>query len=257
MLSRRGSGSTLSLVHARVYRAEAVVSPRSSTGDFAPPLGLRLKPGLPGLKSGLLGGLVLTAAGRVLFARLATAVCIREARMQKEARRSLVFNPPPPSFWSFCRPPALASVGAPPALPRRPASRGAHVPRSDSKIRLVSFINDTTRMLHDSAMLGPSHPDTKARCAVMVKRPYILSYLSYAETIQISSGVKCAAERHKSRACQPFASPRRCPHPWLELLCVRATDSSFTSSVRFLPQQPMEAGAVPGRRLERSNLGVE
>jgi len=32
-------------------------------------------------------------------------------------------------FWSFCRPPALASVGAPPALPRRPASRGAHVPR--------------------------------------------------------------------------------------------------------------------------------
>jgi len=27
-------------------------------------------------------------------------------------------------------------------------------------------------MLHDSAMLGPSHPDTKAPCAVMMIRPY-------------------------------------------------------------------------------------
>jgi len=29
--------------------------------------------------------------------------------------------------------------------------------------RLLGFTNDTTRMLRNSAMLGPSHPDTKAR----------------------------------------------------------------------------------------------
>jgi hypothetical protein len=40
------------------------------------------------------------------------------------------------------------------------------------KIRLLGFTNDTTRMLHDSTMLGPSHPDTNARLTSYL----ILSY---------------------------------------------------------------------------------
>ena len=31
-------------------------------------------------------------------------------------------------------------------------------------------------MPHDSAMLGPSHPDTKARCAAMMYLSYLILY---------------------------------------------------------------------------------
>jgi len=44
--------------------------------------------------------------------------------------------------------------------------------------RLLGFTNDTTRMLHDSAMLGPSHPDTNARLSI-----YLSIYLSWPRLI--------------------------------------------------------------------------
>jgi len=53
--------------------------------------------------------------------------------------------------------------------------------RERERDKIVGF-HDTTRLatLHNSAMpLGPSHPDTKARCAAMMIRPYKPRYSLY------------------------------------------------------------------------------
>ena len=61
------------------------------------------------------------------------------------------------------------------ALARPAMSRPAPVSQSwISEIRLDDWVLRATRLatLHSTAMLGPSHPDTNARCAVMMTRPY-------------------------------------------------------------------------------------